>query len=99
MDGDHRLIAGKVLLGEFFGNLQRQFRSDLAGPEGLDHMIILHPIHFSVGPLGVQRLAALLSRVAVEMCGEDMILRLIAVEDVLDPGVQSGFRGKSRSFF
>ena len=93
MDGDHSLIAGKVFLGKFFGDLQGQLWGNFTGLEGLYHMVILHPVHFPVGPLGVQHLAALPARVAVEMGSKDLTLRFLAVEDIFDTGVQSTLSG------
>ena len=93
MDGDYRLVSGQMLLGKLLGNLQRQFRGDLAGLEGLDHMVVLHPVCFPIGPLGIQHLAALPARVAVQVRGEGVPLGLVPVEDVLDAQVQPGVSG------
>ena len=57
MDADDRLVAGEMLCGELPGDLQRQFRGDLAGLEGLDEVIILDAVHLTIVPLGFHHTA------------------------------------------
>ena len=93
MDGDHRLVSGQMLLGKLLGNFQRQLRGDLARLERLDDVVIHHTVLLAIGPLGIQHLAALPARVAVQVRGEGTFLRLVPVEDVLDAQVQPGVSG------
>ena len=94
VDADHRLIPRQMLLGKFCGNLQRLLRRDLPRLEGLDDVVILHTVLFAHGLLGVQHLAALPARVAVEVGGEDALLGLVPIEDVIDADVQAALPGQ-----
>ena len=94
MDPNHRLVSRQMLFCKLCGDLQRQFRGNLSRLEGLDDVIILHTIFLAIGPLGVQHLAALPARVAVEVGGEDALLGLVPVEDVVDAHVQAALPGQ-----
>ncbi len=94
MDPDHRLVPRQMLFRKLCGDLQGLLRGDLSRLEGLDDVVIHHTVLFAVGPLGVQHLAALPARVAVEVGGEDALLGLVPVEDVVDAHVQSALPGQ-----
>ena len=94
MDTDHRLIPRQMLLGKFCGDLQGLLRRDLPRLEGLDDVVILHPVLLAHRPFGVQHLAALPARVTVEVGGEDSFLGLVPIEDVIDARVQAALPGQ-----
>ncbi len=94
MDTDHGFIAHQMLLRELLGDLQGLLRGDLPRLEGLDDVVILHTIFLAIGPLGIQHLAALPAWVAVEVGGEDALLGLVPVEDVVDAHVQAALPGQ-----
>ena len=94
MDPDHRLVSRQMLFRKLCGDLQGLLRGDLPRLEGLDDVIILHTIFLAVGPLGVQHLAALPARVAVQVGSEDALLGLVPVEDVVDAHVQAAIPGQ-----
>ena len=62
--------------------------------EGLDNMVILDASHVFSVPFGFQHLTALPAWFTALMGGEDLLLRLIAVEDVVDPDIQPTFSGQ-----
>ena len=47
-----------------------------------------------LGPLGIQHLPTLPARVAVQVGGEDALLGLVPVEDVVDTYVQAALPGQ-----
>ena len=94
MDADDRLVAGQVLCGKFLCNLQGQLWCDLAGAEGLDHVIILDSVLFSIVPFGLQHLPHLPARLTVQTGGEDLLLGLIPIEDVTNAYVQAALPGQ-----
>ena len=94
MDPDHRLVPRQMLLRKLCGDLQCLLRGDLPRLEGLDDVVILHTIFLAIGPLGIQHLAALPAWVAVEVGGEDALLGLVPVEDVVDAHVQAALPGQ-----
>ena len=57
-------------------------------------MVILYTVLLAHSPLGVQHLAALPARVAVQMGGEDALLGLVPIEDVVDAHIQTAFPGQ-----
>ena len=52
-------------------------------------MVVLHSIHFFIGPFGIQHLAAGPAWVAVQVSSKDLFLYLVPVENVVDADVQS----------
>ena len=67
---------------------------DVRPGAGQDDVVVHHPVLLSIGPLGVQHLAALPARVAVQMGSEDALLGLVPVEDVVDAHVQAALPGQ-----
>ena len=65
MDADDSLVPWQMLCGEFFGDLQRQFRRNFTRAKGLDKVIVLDTVCFAHIALGVQHLPALTAGVAV----------------------------------
>ena len=94
MNADHGFIPRQMLLRELLGDFQCQFRGDLSRFEGLDHVVILHAVRLAYSPFGVQHLAALPAWVAVQMGGEDALLGLVPIEDVVDADVQAALPGQ-----
>ena len=92
--GNYRLVAVQMFCGESLGDFQSQLGRDLTRFEGLDDMVILDAIHLSCASLGLQHLTALPAWFAALMGCEDLLLRLIAVEDVVDPDIQPTFSGQ-----
>ena len=91
---NYRLIAVQMFRCKSFCDLQRQFRCDLARLEGLDNMVILDAPHVFSVTFGIQHLTAFPARITALMGSEDLLLRLIAVEDVVDPDIQPTFSGQ-----
>ena len=91
MGGNYCLVTVQMLRSESLGNFQSQLGRDFTGLEGLDDMVILDTIFFSCAPFGLQHLTALPAWFTALMGCEDLLLRLIAVEDVVDPDIQPTF--------
>lgn len=94
MDADDRLVAGEMLCGELPGDLQRQFRGDLAGLEGLDEVIILDAVHLTIVPLGFHHTADGVLRGAALAGGQDLFFCFIPIEDIPDSHVQPPLAGE-----
>lgn len=94
MDADHRFIPRQMLFRKLCGDLQSLLRGDFPRLEGLDDVVVHHPVLLAVGPLGVQHLAALPARVTVEVGGEDTLLGLVPVEDIADAYIQAALPGQ-----
>ena len=91
MGGNYRLVTVQMLRSESLGNFQSQLGRDFAGLEGLDNMVVLDAPHVFGVPFGLQHLTALPAWFTALMGCEDLLLRLIAVEDVVDPDIQPTF--------
>ena len=89
IDTGKELIEKKVQYCKFF----KQFV--FVKFEGLDDMVILHTVLLTHSPLGVQHLAELPARVAVQVGGEDALLGLVPVEDVVDADVQTALTSQN----
>ena len=94
MDADHGFIPRQMLLRKLLGDFQRQLRGDLPWLEGLDHVIILHTVHLAHSLLGVQHLTTFPAWIAVQVGGEDTLLGLVPVEDIIDAHVQTALPGE-----
>ena len=93
MDADDRLVAGQMLCGELPGNLQCQFRGDLAGLEGLDNVIILDAVRLSIMLLGFHHTADGVLRRTALAGGQDLFLCFIPIEDIADSNIQPPLAG------
>ena len=91
MDADYRLKAGKTLLRELFRNLQGKFRRDLSRLEGQNHVVILDAVRLVDALLCVLHLARRMAGVAVQVSGQRLAVRLVAVDNVPNRVVQSAF--------
>ena len=94
MGGNYRLVTVQMLRNESLGNFQSQLGRDFTGLEGLDNMVILDAPHVFSVPFRLQHLTAFPAWLTALMGGEDLLLRLIAVEDVVDPDIQPTFSGQ-----
>ena len=94
MNRNHRFKARQVFPGKFRGDLQGQLRRNLAGLKRLNHMVILDAVLLPVSLLGIQHLADLSARIAVQVDGEESV-RFFFVEDVADTVRQRPFPGEN----
>ena len=85
MGGNYCLVTVQMLRSESLGNFQSQLGRDFAG------MVVLDAPHVFGVPFSLQHLTALPAWLTALMGGEDLLLRLIAVEDVVDPDIQPTF--------
>ena len=90
MGPDDHLVISQVLGGKFFCDLQRKLWGDFPRLEGLDDMIALTAIQLSHIPLGIHHLPEFPAWVAVLMGGEDLMIRFIPVQHILDCLIQTG---------
>ena len=91
VDANYRLKAGKTLLRELFRNLQSKFRRDLARLEGQNHVVILDAVRLVDALLRVLHLARRVAGVAVQVSGQRLTVRFVAVDNVPNRIVQSAF--------
>lgn len=94
MNADDRLIAGEMLCGKLLCNLQRQFRGDLAGLEGLDEVIVLDAVRLAIVSLGFHHTADGVFGGAALAGSQDLILCFIPIEDISDSHIQPALAGE-----
>ena len=94
MDADDRLVAGQMLCSKRLCDLQRQFRGDLAGLEGLDNVIILDAICLTIVLLGFHHTADGMFGRAALAGSQDLFICFVPIEDIPDSHVQPALAGE-----
>ena len=57
-------------------------------------MVILDTVHLAYSALGIQHLPAFPVGITVQMCGEDLLVCFISIQDIADAHVQSALPGE-----
>ena len=94
MNADDRLVAGQMLRSKLLCDLQRQFRGDLAGLEGLDDVIILDAICLTIVLLGFHHTADGMFGGAALAGSQDLFICFAPIEDIPDSHVQPALAGE-----
>ena len=94
MNADDRLVAGQMLRSKLLCDLQRQFRGDLAGLEGLDDVIILDAICLTIVLLGFHHTADGMFGRAALAGSQDLFICFIPIEDIPDSHIQPTLAGE-----
>ena len=94
VDADHSLISRQMLPHKFLCDLQRQFRCDFAGTEGLDDVIELHTVRLVPALLDRHHVMAGRCRKAALRRREDLFLRLISIENIRNGLLEAAAAGE-----